>query len=80
MTLTSKPHPNLWGILSSRKREISGSGISPVASCAGFATNLANSLLMRWIGTTLPAFSVAVSTPADQYQLTDRATKYVPFC
>ena len=24
----------------------------------------------------LPAFSVAVTTPADQYQLTDRATKY----
>ncbi|ETJ45484.1 Inner membrane protein, partial [human gut metagenome] len=23
-----------------------------------------------------PAFSVAVTTPADQYQLTDRATKY----
>ena len=24
----------------------------------------------------MPAFSVAVATPADQYQLTDRATKY----
>ncbi|MGP8846899.1 inner membrane CreD family protein, partial [Enterobacter hormaechei] len=27
-----------------------------------------------WEG--MPAFSVAVATPADQYQLTDRATKY----
>ena len=29
---------------------------------------------IQWL--QLPSFSVAVATPADQYQLTDRATKY----
>lgn len=42
-----------------------------------FANNLGERFdgeKIGWKG--MPAFSVAVATPADQYQLTDRATKY----
>lgn len=44
---------------------------------AWFANNLGERFgdeKIGWQG--MPAFSVAVATPADQYQLTDRATKY----
>ncbi|ECG1335381.1 cell envelope integrity protein CreD [Salmonella enterica subsp. indica] len=79
MTLTSNwPHPNFVGDFLPGKREISESGFQAQWQSSWFATNLgeqfADAQKMDW--DNLPAFSVAVSTPADQYQLTDRATKY----
>ncbi|EAN2915264.1 cell envelope integrity protein CreD [Salmonella enterica] len=79
MTLTSNwPHPNFVGDFLPGKREISGSGFQAQWQTSRFATNLgeqfADAQKVDW--DNLPAFSVAVSTPADQYQLTDRATKY----
>lgn len=79
MTLTSNwPHPNFVGDFLPGKREISGSGFQAQWQTSRFATNLgerfADVQKVDW--DNLPAFSVAVSTPADQYQLTDRATKY----
>ncbi|EJG4495590.1 cell envelope integrity protein CreD [Salmonella enterica subsp. enterica serovar Kentucky] len=79
MTLSSNwPHPNFVGDFLPGKREISGSGFQAQWQTSRFATNLgeqfADAQKVDW--DNLPAFSVAVSTPADQYQLTDRATKY----
>lgn len=79
MTLTSNwPHPNFVGDFLPGKREISESGFQAQWQSSWFATNLgeqfADAQKMDW--DNLPAFSVTVSTPADQYQLTDRATKY----
>lgn len=79
MTLASNwPHPNFVGDFLPGKREISGSGFQAQWQTSRFATNLgeqfADAQKVDW--DNLPAFSVAVSTPADQYQLTDRATKY----
>ncbi|WP_079966091.1 cell envelope integrity protein CreD, partial [Salmonella enterica] len=79
MTLTSNwPHPNFVGDFLPGKRAISGSGFQAQWQTSRFATNLgeqfADAQKVDW--DNLPAFSVAVSTPADQYQLTDRATKY----
>ncbi|MBK0278533.1 inner membrane CreD family protein, partial [Salmonella enterica subsp. enterica serovar Infantis] len=74
MTLTSNwPHPNFVGDFLPGKREISGSGFQAQWQTSRFATNLgeqfADAQKVDW--DNLPAFSVAVSTPADQYQLTD---------
>ncbi|ECG8588557.1 cell envelope integrity protein CreD [Salmonella enterica subsp. salamae] len=79
MTLTSNwPHPNFVGDFLPGKREISESGFQAQWQSSWFATNLgerfAEEKMIDW--DNLPAFSVAVATPADQYQLTDRATKY----
>ena len=78
MTLTSNwPHPNFLGDFLPAKREISESGFKAQWQSSWFANNLGerfNDEKIGWQG--MPAFSVAVATPADQYQLTDRATKY----
>ncbi|KDF09713.1 inner membrane protein CreD [Citrobacter freundii MGH 56] len=78
MTLTSNwPHPNFLGDFLPAKREISESGFKAQWQSSWFANNLGERFdgeKIGWEG--MPAFSVAVATPADQYQLTDRATKY----
>lgn len=78
MTLTSNwPHPNFLGDFLPAKREISASGFKAHWQSSWFANNLGerfNDEKIGWLG--MPAFSIAVATPADQYQLTDRATKY----
>mgnify|MGYP000240681879 CR=1 FL=1 len=78
MTLTSNwPHPNFLGDFLPAKREISESGFKSQWQSSWFANNLGERFdgeKIGWKG--MPAFSVAVATPADQYQLTDRATKY----
>lgn len=78
MTLTSNwSHPNFLGDFLPAKREISKSGFNAQWQSSWFANNLGERFdgeKIGWEG--MPAFSVAVATPADQYQLTDRATKY----
>ena len=78
MTLTSNwPHPNFLGDFLPTKREVSASGFTAQWQSSWFANNLGDRFdgeKIGWQG--MPAFSVAVATPADQYQLTDRATKY----
>lgn len=78
MTVTSNwPHPNFLGDFLPAKREISESGFKAQWQSSWFANNLGERFgdeKISWQG--MPAFSVAVATPADQYQLTDRATKY----
>ena len=78
MTLTSNwPHPNFLGDFLPAKREVSESGFKAQWQSSWFANNLGERFEREKIGWQgMPAFSVAVATPADQYQLTDRATKY----
>ena len=60
------------------KHEISASGFQAHWQSTWFANNL-ESLFSAKDGPAwryVPAFSVTVATPADQYQLTDRAIKY----
>jgi len=72
------PHPGFVGNFLPVKREISDSGFQAQWQSSWFANDLgsrfsdANSI--GW--DSLPAFNVSVATPADQYQLTDRALKY----
>ncbi|MGS9164781.1 inner membrane CreD family protein, partial [Salmonella enterica subsp. enterica serovar Infantis] len=71
MTLTSTwPHPNFVGDILPGKREISGSGFQAQCQTSRFATNLgeqfSDAKKVDWHN--LPAFSVAVSTPAEPYQ------------
>ena len=78
MTVTSNwPHPNFLGDFLPAKREVSESGFKAQWQSSWFANNLGERFgdeKIGWQG--MPAFSVAVATPADQYQLTDWATKY----
>ena len=79
LTLTSNwPHPGFTGDYLPVKREISASGFQAHWQSSWFANNLeglfSEKALPEW--RTIPAFSVMVATPADQYQLTDRALKY----
>lgn len=79
MSLKSNwPHPGFLGDFLPVKREISASGFQAQWQSSWFANNLGERFMRAgsggWQG--LPSFSVAVTTPADQYQLTDRATKY----
>ncbi len=79
MTLTSNwPHPSFLGDFLPAKREVSESGFQAQWQSSWFANNLGERFASGndtgW--ENFPAFSVAVTTPADQYQLTDRATKY----
>ncbi|POT56050.1 cell envelope integrity protein CreD [Citrobacter amalonaticus] len=79
MTLTSNwPHPSFLGDFLPGVREISESGFQAQWQSSWFANNLGDRFIdaqkVNWH--SLPSFSVAVATPADQYQLTDRATKY----
>ena len=63
---------------SSDLREVSPSGYSARWQSSWFANNMARFFMddreIEW--RQLPAFNVNVTTPADRYQLTDRATKY----
>lgn len=72
------PHPGFVGNFLPVKREIADTGFQAQWQSSWFANDLgsqfsdANSILWQH----LPAFNVSVATPADQYQLTDRALKY----
>jgi len=79
LTLNSNwPHPNFLGDFLPVKREISPSGFQAHWQSSWFANNLGERFAQadKFNEPGLPSFSVAVATPADQYQLTDRATKY----
>ena len=72
------PHPGFTGDYLPAKREITPSGFQAQWQSSWFANNLDSRFLRdaddSW--KSLPAFSVNIATPSDQYQLTDRATKY----
>ncbi len=79
LQLTSNwPHPGFLGRFLPTKREVSASGYSAHWQSSWFANNMGNYFAddtdIEW--SRLPAFSVDVMSQADQYQLTDRATKY----
>ncbi|MRS90642.1 cell envelope integrity protein CreD [Enterobacteriaceae bacterium RIT714] len=79
LTLRSNwPHPGFMGDYLPVKREIGASGFQAHWQSSWFANNLeslfSTNQLPEW--RNVPAFSVTVATPADQYQLTDRAIKY----
>ncbi len=79
MTLNSNwPHPGFMGNYLPVKHQISDSGFQANWQSSWFANNLGgwfnDNEVPEW--SAIPAFSVTVATPADQYQLTDRAIKY----
>ncbi|HED3852532.1 cell envelope integrity protein CreD [Enterobacter soli] len=79
LTLTSNwPHPGFMGDYLPVKHTISETGFQANWQSSWFANNMENWFSEQpspeWRG--IPAFSVTVATPADQYQLTDRAVKY----
>lgn len=79
LTLRSNwPHPGFMGDYLPVQREISASGFQAHWKSSWFANNLESLFSSQeqpeW--RHVPAFSVTVATPADQYQLTDRAIKY----
>src|SRR5690606_38104142 len=79
LNLTSNwPHPGFMGDYLPVKRDITASGFQAHWESSWFANNLeslfSEKALPQWH--SVPAFSVTVATPADQYQLTDRAIKY----
>ncbi|MCG7781451.1 cell envelope integrity protein CreD [Lelliottia amnigena] len=79
LTLRSNwPHPGFMGDYLPVQREISASGFQAQWKSSWFANNLeslfGDQIQPEW--RHAPAFSVTVATPADQYQLTDRAIKY----
>ncbi|CZV50596.1 cell envelope integrity protein CreD [Enterobacter ludwigii] len=79
MTLSSNwPHPGFMGYYLPVKHQISESGFQANWQSSWFANNMqswfAEGESPEW--SSIPAFSVTVATPADQYQLTDRAIKY----
>lgn len=79
MTLSGNwPHPGFMGDYLPVKHQISESGFQANWQSSWFANNMesvfAEQPSPEW--STIPAFSVIVAIPADQYQLTDRAIKY----
>lgn len=79
MTLSSNwPHPGFMGYYLPVKHQISESGFQANWQSSWFANNMQSWFVEgespEW--SSIPAFSVTVATPADQYQLTDRAIKY----
>lgn len=82
MTMVSDwPHPGFMGDFLPTKREIGPSGFQAHWQSTWFANNLDSKIrdILSLSGQNewrLPAFSVSIATPADQYQLTDRAVKY----
>lgn len=79
LQLTSNwAHPGFLGDFLPVSREVSPSGYSARWQSSWFANNMARFFMddreIEW--RQLPAFNVNVTTPADRYQLTDRATKY----
>ncbi|WP_314138857.1 cell envelope integrity protein CreD [Buttiauxella noackiae] len=77
--LTSNwPHPGFIGDFLPQQRNVTDSGFSASWQSTWFANNLNTSFYDGRIIDVdhLPAFSVTVTNPVDQYQLTDRAVKY----
>lgn len=76
--ISNWPHPGFYGNFLPAKREISASGFAATWHSTWYANNIdgqfhhGDSVRLD----PLPAFSVTVATPVDQYQLTDRAVKY----
>lgn len=72
------PHPNFIGDFLPVKREVSPTGFQARWQSSWFANNLGERFADadKFASPDLPSFNVAVATPADHYQLTDRATKY----
>ncbi|WP_395677250.1 cell envelope integrity protein CreD, partial [Enterobacter sp.] len=79
LTLNSNwPHPGFMGDYLPVKHKISETGFQANWQSSWFANNMeswfSGQPSPEW--RDIPAFSVTVATPADQYQLTDRAVKY----
>ncbi|MGK9172498.1 cell envelope integrity protein CreD [Yokenella regensburgei] len=79
--LSDWPHPRFTGDFLPTKREVSASGFQAHWQSTWFANNIDSKVrdmlsLSEGNEGRLPAFSVNITTPADQYQLTDRAIKY----
>ncbi|MHB9326914.1 cell envelope integrity protein CreD [Phytobacter ursingii] len=75
------PHPGFTGDFLPAKREVTPAGYQASWQSTWFANNLDSKIrdVLSLSGDNewrLPAFSVNIATPADQYQLTDRAVKY----
>ncbi len=78
-SLTSNwPHPNFIGDFLPQQRTVTESGFSANWQSTWFANNLNTHFYDGQLIDVdhLPAFSVTVANPVDQYQLTDRAVKY----
>lgn len=78
-TLSSNwPHPNFIGDFLPQQRAIADSGFTASWQSTWFANNINASFAdaLQINVKNLPAFSVSVANPVDQYQLTDRAIKY----
>ncbi|HBQ5625780.1 TPA: cell envelope integrity protein CreD [Klebsiella pneumoniae] len=79
LQLTSNwPHPGFLGSFLPTQREVSAAGFRAHWQSSWFANDMGSyfkdDMEIPW--SRLPAFSADVMSLADQYQLTDRATKY----
>ncbi|EOE1078931.1 cell envelope integrity protein CreD [Klebsiella pneumoniae] len=79
LQLTSNwPHPDFLGSFLPTQREVSAAGYRAHWQSSWFANDMGSyfkdDMEIPW--SRLPAFSADVMSLADQYQLTDRATKY----
>ena len=79
LQLTSNwPHPGFLGSFRPTQREVSAAGYRAHWQSSWFANDMGSyfkdDMEIPW--SRLPAFSADVMSLADQYQLTDRATKY----
>ncbi|HHC0893221.1 cell envelope integrity protein CreD [Klebsiella pneumoniae] len=79
LQLTSNwPHPGFLGSILPTQREVSAAGYRAHWQSSWFANDMGSyfkdDMEIPW--SRLPAFSADVMSLADQYQLTDRATKY----
>lgn len=79
LQLTSNwPHPGFLGSFLPTKREVNAAGYRAHWQSSWFANDMGcyfkDDMEIPW--SRLPAFSADVMSLADQYQLTDRATKY----
>ncbi|WP_410215085.1 cell envelope integrity protein CreD [Klebsiella quasipneumoniae] len=79
LQLTSNwPHPGFLGSFLPTKREVNAAGYRTHWQSSWFANDMGSyfkdDMEIPW--SRLPAFSADVMSLADQYQLTDRATKY----
>ncbi|MEP9978121.1 cell envelope integrity protein CreD [Klebsiella sp. GG_Kp169] len=79
LQLTSNwPHPGFFGSFLPTQREVSAAGYRAHWQSSWFANDMGSyfkdDMEIPW--SRLPAFSADVMSLADQYQLTDRATKY----
>ena len=79
LQLTSNwPHPGFLGSFLPTQREVSAAGYRAHWQSSWFANDMGSYFKddMEILWSRLPAFSADVMSLADQYQLTDRATKY----